>query len=56
MFTALCLILIAWVVEMPLWLSIVVTILSGVTIFVKLGNVVTEALKNWLANQVNYDE
>ena len=36
MLLAICLILIAWIVEMPLWLSIVVTVVSGISLFSKL--------------------
>lgn len=36
MFIAINLILIAWIVEMPLWLSILTTVFSGLSIIGKL--------------------
>lgn len=38
MLLAICVIMFAWLVEMPLWLSIVATVFGGITLFCKLIN------------------
>ncbi len=48
MLLAICLILIAWIVEMPLWLSLLTTVLSGITVIVKIAGAVMNAMKKWV--------